>query len=179
MLTHFLGQQVDILLIATLGSIVELYQGQSLEKQRWMLTGHSQQPTPYQVKPSQASAPLQPTASPPAAVPPGELTRMAGRKVQVHTSRATVWLFVLLQRGSYFLVLVCLPRAFFFLLPSFLSFLLPFLSSSLSSPTRSLSFSDLDYGPGKREFYHMMLFYFSMTKVHLLLLKKTIFPESF
>ena len=27
MLTHFLGQQVDILLIATLGSIVELYQG--------------------------------------------------------------------------------------------------------------------------------------------------------
>ena len=129
--------------------------------------------------PKASSLCFQPTASPPAAVPPGELTRMAGRKVQVHTSRATVWLFVLPQRGSYFLVLVCLPRAFFFLLPSFLSFLLPFLSSSLSSPTRSLSFSDLDYGPGKREFYHMMLFYFSMTKVHLLLLKKTIFPESF
>lgn len=71
-----------------------------------------------------ASSPL---ASPPAAVPPGELTRMAGKKVQVRTSRATVWLFVSLQRGSYFLVLVCLPRAFFFLLPSFLSFLLPFL----------------------------------------------------
>lgn len=33
-LTHFLGQQVDILLIATLRSIVKLYQGQSLEKQR-------------------------------------------------------------------------------------------------------------------------------------------------
>lgn len=34
MLTHFLRQQVDILLIATLGSIVKLYQGKSLEKQR-------------------------------------------------------------------------------------------------------------------------------------------------
>ena len=122
---------------------------------------------------------LSPLASSPASAPPGELSRMAGRKVQVHTSQATVWLLFLIQLGSYLLVLVCLPRAFFFFLPSFLSFLLPFLSSSLSSHTPSLSFSDLDYRPVKRKFYQMMPFYFLMTKVHLLLLKKTSFPESF
>ena len=120
-----------------------------------------------------------PLASSPATAPPGELTRMAGSKAQVHTSHATVWLFFLIQLGSYFLMLVYSPRAFFFFLPSFISFLLPFLSSSLSCPTPCLSFSDLDYRPVKRKFYQMMLFFFLMTKVHLLLLKKTSFPEGF
>ena len=77
-----------------------------------------------------------PLASSPAAAPPGELTRMTGRKVQVHTSHATAWLFFLIQLGSYFLVLVCLPRAFFFFLPFF-----PFsLSLFLSLFPHSLSF---------------------------------------
>lgn len=59
MLTHFLGQQVDILLIATLRSIVKLYQGKSLEKQRdgcWCAI-HGHLPVS-----SALMGPLQPTA---------------------------------------------------------------------------------------------------------------------
>lgn len=63
-LTHLLGQQVHILLIATLRSIVKLYQGESLEKQRHACWRTFQSRDTWLAK-----DPLQPTTVPPQRLP--------------------------------------------------------------------------------------------------------------